>query len=253
MEDCITSTSMQRRDDENAGTISSSVGNHIALEEEEEDLHYEGHRKNLYGWFSCRPSCLQWLNNPKGYLLCLCFFLFGQGMAVNGLVYLVITNLERRFNLTSVQSAFISSIYDFCFMFIVIFVTYFGERAHKPRILGIGAFIFAFGSVVFTLPHFLTGPYNFEGAEFDTCQYNRTEPDICSDDDNNEDLRKYYAVFIIAQGLHALGASAIFTLGLTYIDDNSPQGTAAIHTGKILVCIILKDFETWYQKRMNSP
>ena len=237
MEDCVDSTSIQRKhdDDGNAGTI-SGVSDRKDLEEKEENFDDEDlsrhDRNNLYGWFLCRPSCLQWLNNPRGFLFCLCFFLFGQGMAVNGLVYLVITNLERRFNLTSVQSAFISSTYDFFFMFIVIFVTYFGERAHKPRILGIGAFIFACGSIVFTLPHFLTGPYNFEGAEFDTCQFNRTEPDLCSDDAKSENLRKYYAVFIIAQGLHALGASAIFTLGLTYIDDNSPPGTAAIHTGK---------------------
>ena len=194
---------------------------------------------NKYGWISWRPECLQWLNNPKGFLFFLCIYTFAQGMTVNGLVYTVITTLERRFNLASVQSAFISSAYDFCFMFIVIFVTYFGEKAHKPRLIGFGALVFACGSVVFTLPHFLTADYDFEAAEFDTCDFNRTEPDLCSVDDEEEELRKYYPVFLIAQALHALGASSIYTLGVTFIDENSTPGSAAIYTGKQLIYAVI--------------
>ncbi|XP_072018416.1 solute carrier organic anion transporter family member 4A1-like [Amphiura filiformis] len=186
---------------------------------------------NRYGWLSWRPDCLQWLNNPKGFLFFLCVYCFGQGMTVNGLVYVVITTLERRFNLPSVQSAFISSAYDFFFMFFVIFVTYFGERAHKPRLLGFGALIFTCGSIVFTLPHYLTGEYDFEAAEFDTCDYNRTEPDVCSSDTEEEELKKYYPVFLVAQALHALGACTIYTLGITYVDENSTPGAAALYTG----------------------
>ncbi|XP_072018413.1 solute carrier organic anion transporter family member 4A1-like [Amphiura filiformis] len=184
-----------------------------------------------YGWLSFRPQCMQWLNNPKGFLFFLCMFSFGQSMTVNGLVYVIITTLERRFNLPSVQSAFISSSYDFCYIFFILFVTYFGERAHKPRLLGITALVFTCGSIVFTLPHFLTGPYNFEAAEFDTCDYNRTEPDLCSVNDEEENLEKYYAVFLVAQALHAIGSSCIYTLGVVYIDDNSPPGSAAVYIG----------------------
>ncbi len=183
-----------------------------------------------YGWFGWRPKCLQWINNPKGFLFCMCIYVFGQGMTVNGLVYTVITTLEKRFDLPSVQSAFISSSYDFCLMFFVVFVTYFGERAHKPRLIGTGALIFSCGSIVFMLPHFLTPDYDYDAVEFDTCDANRTEPDLCSVDDS-EDLRKYYVVFLIAQALHALGASGIYTLGVTYIDENSTPGAAAVYTG----------------------
>lgn len=187
-----------------------------------------------YGWFSFRPQCLQWLNNPKGYLFFLCVYCFGQGMTVNGLVYVIITTLERRFNLQSVQSAFVSSAYDLMSMLFIIFVTYFGEKANKPRLIGTGALIFACGSVVFTLPHFLSGLYNFEAAEFDTCDFNRTEPDLCSlDYEEDEDLSKYYVIFVIAQGLHALGACSLYNLGITYLDENSPPGAAAVYTGRL--------------------
>ncbi|XP_072018409.1 solute carrier organic anion transporter family member 4A1-like [Amphiura filiformis] len=182
-----------------------------------------------YGYGSCRPNCMQMLNNSKGFLFALCLYCFTQGMAVNGLVYTMISTLERRFNLTSVQSAFISSSYDLFGMFFVVFVTYFGENGHKPRLIGISAIIFSLGSITFTFPHYLAGPYNAEGAVFDTCDVNRTVTDPCDGDDEN--LQKYYPVFIVAQMLHALGASTIYNLGLTHIDENVTPGTAAIYTG----------------------
>ncbi|XP_072018412.1 solute carrier organic anion transporter family member 4A1-like [Amphiura filiformis] len=204
---------------ERNGTSKDQTDNEILDEEE----------LKPYGYGSCRPKCMQMLNNSKCFLFVLCLYCFTQGMAVNGLVYTMISTLERRFNLTSVQSAFISSSYDLFGMFFVVFVTYFGENGHKPRLIGISAIIFSLGSITFTLPHYLAGPYNAEGAVFDTCDVNRTVTDPCDGDDEN--LQKYYAVFIVAQMLHALGASTIYNLGLTHIDENVTPGTAAIYTG----------------------
>lgn len=82
-------------------------------------------------------------------------------MTCNGFVYVVTSTLERRFNLSSTKSGAISSAYDFTVMAIVVFVTYFGEKGHKPMWLGVGAIIFGIGSWMFTLPHFLTGPYMY--------------------------------------------------------------------------------------------
>ena len=102
------------------------------------------------------PQCF---NNPKGYLLFACLFVVAQGMTVNGLIYVVTSTLEKRFNLTSTRSGFISSCYDIAVLIVILFVTYFGERSHKPRIMGTGALIFGLGSLLFTLPHYLTGYY----------------------------------------------------------------------------------------------
>ncbi|XP_072018410.1 solute carrier organic anion transporter family member 4A1-like [Amphiura filiformis] len=183
----------------------------------------------LYGYGSCRPKHMQLFHNSKGFLFAISLYCFTHGMAI-GLFYIMISTIEQRFNLTSRQGASISRSYDLFGMLFVMFVSYFGEHGHKPRLIGISAIIFSLGSLTFTFPHYLAGPYNpEEGPIFDTCDVNRTVTDQCVGDDDN--LQKYYAVFIVAQMLHALGASTIFNLGLTHIDENVTRGTAAVYTG----------------------
>ncbi|XP_790850.4 solute carrier organic anion transporter family member 4A1 [Strongylocentrotus purpuratus] len=179
------------------------------------------------------PKHLQFCNSPIGFLICLCFFGFTQGMTVNGIVYVVTTTLERRFNLPSVQSGFISSAYDFGVLLVVVFVTYFGERAHKPRWLGIGALGFAASSFLFSLPHFTSGTYEYQTAGIDTCSLDSNatldEDRECSASSGG--LSRYIGVFILAQLLHGFSASGIYTLGVTYIDENVETKRSALYVG----------------------
>ena len=114
------------------------------------------------GWGPWKPKWAQFFNNPKGFLFILSVQGFLQGMIAFGFLYVVITTLEKRFNLSSVSSGTMVSCYDIASMSVVIFVTYFGERGSIPRWVGWGGLIFAAGSLLFTLPHFLTGFYDFE-------------------------------------------------------------------------------------------
>ena len=68
----------------------------------------------------------RFIANPK---------LLFQGMLVNGFVNVVITTLERRFDLKSAESGLIASSYDFGSLLMVIPVSYFGGLlgASKPR------------------------------------------------------------------------------------------------------------------------
>ena len=70
----------------------------------DDDNDYEDPKLHRYGWGSWRPDFLQCWHNPKGYLFLLCMFVFLQGMVSNGLVFVVITTLERRFGFTSAKS-----------------------------------------------------------------------------------------------------------------------------------------------------
>ncbi|XP_071507212.1 solute carrier organic anion transporter family member 4A1-like [Diadema antillarum] len=182
------------------------------------------------GWFGIRPGFIQFCHNPKGYLFFLCVFAVAQGMTVNGIVYVVTTTLERRFGLTSVRSGFISSCYDFSVMIVVVFVTYLGEKSHKPRWIGTGAFIFAMGSLLFTLPHFATDYYSpRQDTEILTCNVNGNGTDPCEEGETS--LSNYYWVFVAAQVLHGLGASPLYTLGVTYMDDNVKPKVLAVYIG----------------------
>jgi len=54
--------------------------------------------------------------------------------------------------------------------------------------------------------------------------------DRCTSDEL-DDGSKYLAAFIVAMVLQGFGAVPLHVLGVTYIDDASPPGTASVHIG----------------------
>ena len=54
-----------------------------------------------------------------------------SGFAVNGITNVIISTLERRYNLPSTKSSFISNSYDFGAGFFVLPITYFGAKGHQ--------------------------------------------------------------------------------------------------------------------------
>ena len=50
-----------------------------------------------------------------------------------------------------------------------------------------------------------------------------------------DDGSKYLAVFIVAMILQAFGSVPLYVLGVTYLHDASPHGTASVHIG-VYIC-----------------
>lgn len=90
-----------------------------------------------------------------------------SGALVNGIVHLIIPTIERRFNLRSVKSGFVSGAYDIASLICLIPITYFGGRpnASKPHWIGFGVIVIGLGSIVFCMPHFLNKPQLNENDE----------------------------------------------------------------------------------------
>ena len=81
-------------------------------------------------------------------------------MLVNGFINVSISTLERRFGFKSSDTGVMAVGYDIAFCISTTFLTYFGARSHRPRIIGIGAVVMAIGALTFWLPHFTTPRYN---------------------------------------------------------------------------------------------
>jgi MFS family permease len=88
-----------------------------------------------------------------------CVFNFFEGFIENGVVNVILPALEKRYDLSSSKSAIIASANDFGAFVLLIVVGYFGERRHKPKLMGIGVLVMALGCLLFSLPQFF---YNTE-------------------------------------------------------------------------------------------
>ncbi|XP_034028011.1 solute carrier organic anion transporter family member 4A1 [Thalassophryne amazonica] len=183
----------------------------------------------LCGWGALAPKAIQIFNTSRWVLFFLCVASFLQGMIVNGFINTVVTSIERRFDLPSYQTGLIASFYDIASCICLAFVSYFGGMGHKPRWLGWGILIMAMGSLVFASPHFTTPPYQVSLPEhMGMCSANRTS--LCHNH-QSRGLPNYRFVFMLGQFLHGVGATPLYTLGVTYLDENVMSNYAPVYIG----------------------
>uniref|UniRef100_A0A3B3UU78 Solute carrier organic anion transporter family member n=1 Tax=Poecilia latipinna TaxID=48699 RepID=A0A3B3UU78_9TELE len=183
----------------------------------------------LCGWGALKPKIIQVFNTPRWVLFFLCVASFLQGMIVNGLINTVVTSIERRFDLPSYQAGLIASSYDIAACVCLAFVSYFGGTGHKPRWLGWGVLIMGLGSLVFSLPHFTAPPYLVSMQEqIGMCSANSTSQ--CQNKEGGG-LSSYRFVFMLGQFLHGIGATPLYTLGVTYLDENVSSNYGPVYMG----------------------
>lgn len=107
--------------------------------------------------------CFQFFLGVRWFVVWLCIFGFVEGAAVNGIVNIILTTLEFRYNLQSSQSALIVSSTDIGALIFVLFVSYMGAKGNRPRWIAGGSLIMAVGSFIFIIPHMLSEEYNWLG------------------------------------------------------------------------------------------
>nr|XP_022335253.1 solute carrier organic anion transporter family member 4A1-like isoform X3 [Crassostrea virginica]XP_022335254.1 solute carrier organic anion transporter family member 4A1-like isoform X3 [Crassostrea virginica] len=169
--------------------------------------------------------------NVKWFVLWLCIFGFVEGAAVNGVVNIALTTLERQYKLPSSQSALIVSSTDIGAVLFVLLVSYFGAKGNRPKWIATGSFLMAIGSFIFTIPHVASGPYEYTSSSGNTshvCSSSNPDPECLTQSGSS-----YLYVFMLAQFVHGIGFTPMFTLGTAYVDDNAPSTSTAVYLGLI--------------------
>uniref|UniRef100_A0A1I8ECX2 Solute carrier organic anion transporter family member n=2 Tax=Wuchereria bancrofti TaxID=6293 RepID=A0A1I8ECX2_WUCBA len=216
--------------------------------------------ESLVGIRNWRPKWLQRFGKRNWMLLWLCWFCTVQGLLVNGLVPSAITSIERRFQFKSSTIGRIMQFYDFGYVLLCIPVSYFGGRHSKPMVLAAGLLLMALGSFIFTMPHNFsdsyTSTYNAHELTFSKCDPSHTSFGVrknyallnnslyslmsaasaealrsCPSPENQPGTFRYVFLFCLGHFLHGIGATPLFTLGVSYIDENVGPTLSSLYLG----------------------
>uniref|UniRef100_A0AAA9TWQ0 Solute carrier organic anion transporter family member n=1 Tax=Bos taurus TaxID=9913 RepID=A0AAA9TWQ0_BOVIN len=104
-----------------------------------------------------QPCCGQ----LKVFLGALSFVYFAKALA-EGYLKSTITQIERRFDIPSSLVGIIDGSFEIGNLLVIAFVSYFGAKLHRPKIIGAGCLIMGVGTLLIAMPQFFMEHYKYE-------------------------------------------------------------------------------------------
>ncbi|XP_035875165.1 solute carrier organic anion transporter family member 1B3-like isoform X2 [Phyllostomus discolor] len=167
-----------------------------------------------------------------------------------------ITQIERRFDLSSSVVGIIDGSFEIGNLLVILFVSYFGSKLHRPRIIGIGCLIMGIGSIVTALPHFFMGHYRYSKETYinpsenstsslSTCLanqsvlLNKTSPEIEKKGLGKESETYVWLLVLMGNLLRGIGETPIQPLGIAYLDDFAKKGDSSLHLGSLFAVTMI--------------
>ncbi|KAM6162630.1 solute carrier organic anion transporter family member 1B1-like [Erethizon dorsatum] len=156
-----------------------------------------------------------------------------------------ITHIERRFDISSSVAGVIDGGFEIGNLLVIVFVSYFGSKLHRPKIIGIGCAIMGVGSILTALPHFFMGYYRYSVEthinttenSVSTCLINQTatltkpSPEILEKGCEKESESYMWIYVLMGNMLRGIGETPIAPLGISYLDDFAKEGQSSVYLG----------------------
>ncbi|XP_029285152.1 solute carrier organic anion transporter family member 2A1 [Cottoperca gobio] len=173
--------------------------------------------------------------NIKMFVLCHSLLQLSQ-LLYSACFKSTISTIERRYGLSSYSSGTISSLHEVSNSVLIVFVSYFGNRVHRPLFIGIGGLLMAVSAMMLTLTHFVSQPYEYDSVlnnRHDICNQQRNSSDLesCGRDETRRlaDTSNLWLLMASAQLLFGVGSVPIQPFGISYIDDFAGPGNSPLY------------------------
>lgn len=188
----------------------------------------------------------------KFFVLCHSLLQLTQLM-ISGYLKSSISTVEKRFGLSSQTSGLLAAFNEVGNTTLIVFVSYFGIRVHRPRLIGCGAILVALAGLLMTLPHFISEPYRYDGTssgnmsqdfEASLCLPTTLVPAPASSSSNcsSHTEAKHLAVvgiMFVAQTLLGVGGVPIQPFGISYIDDFAHINNSPLYLGIVFAVTLM--------------
>ncbi|XP_068416771.1 solute carrier organic anion transporter family member 1A2 isoform X3 [Eschrichtius robustus] len=163
----------------------------------------------------------------------------------------MLTQIERQFNIPTSLVGFINGSFEIGNLLLIIFVSYFGTKLHRPIMIGVGCVVMGLGCFLQSLPHFLMDRYEHEStvsvsgnlsSNSFLCMENGTQIFKPTEDPSEcvKEVKSLMWVYVLVGNIiRGIGETPIMPLGISYIEDfakseNSPLYIGFIETGAII-------------------
>uniref|UniRef100_A0A4X2LEH4 Solute carrier organic anion transporter family member n=1 Tax=Vombatus ursinus TaxID=29139 RepID=A0A4X2LEH4_VOMUR len=196
--------------------------------------------------------CSNLFLSVKFFVLCHSLLQLAQLM-ISGYLKSSISTIEKRFGLSSQTSGLLAAFNEVGNTTLIVFVSYFGSRVHRPRLIGLGAVLVAVAGLLMSLPHFIAEPYHYDHVDLDLSQDSASS--LCMlpqapalalvsaavPTPSNSSCALYTEVrqvvvvglMFLAQTLLGVGAVPIQPFGISYIDDFAHPNNSPLYLGGI--------------------
>nr|XP_006633230.2 PREDICTED: solute carrier organic anion transporter family member 1C1-like isoform X1 [Lepisosteus oculatus] len=199
-----------------------------------------------------KHSCV---STMKMFLFALSFAYFAKALS-GSYMKSTITQLERRFDIPSYLIGVIDGSFEIGNLLVIAFVSYFGAKLHRPKIIAAGCLLMSFGTFIISMPHFFSGQYKFETAIRSSvnstsspspCPARSLEPMTSGNSpsirsntgcERETGISMWIYVFL-GNVLRGIGETPVQPLGISYIDDYARAENAAFYIGCVQAVSII--------------
>ncbi|XP_007259649.2 solute carrier organic anion transporter family member 2B1 [Astyanax mexicanus] len=193
----------------------------------------------------CRIRAL--FNNIKFFVLCHGMLQLAL-LLVSGYLKGSISTIEKRYGFSSQKSGLVASFNEVGNTVLIVFVSFFGSRVHRPRCIGIGALIASMAAFLIALPHFISGEYEYTDdisrpnenvtglclTESERPSSNQT----CSKKEGNGHNDVFY-ILLLGQLLLGIGCVPVQPFGISYIDDYANKKNSPFYVGILFALTVI--------------